>query len=97
MKEKNRVVPDEVLSEELLSQFTTEADVGKFLKRLHVQVLEKMLKGEPDAYLGYEKNLVSGYNSSNSRNGSYPKKIQAEYGEVVMYIFFVPITVNLSQ
>ena len=35
MKEKNQVVPDEVLSKEFLSQFKTEADVSKFLKQLH--------------------------------------------------------------
>ena len=32
MKEKNRVVPYEVLSKKFLSQFKTEADVSKFLK-----------------------------------------------------------------
>ena len=37
MKEKNQVVPDEVLSKEFLSQFKTEADVSKFLKQLHAQ------------------------------------------------------------
>ena len=86
MKEKNQVVPDEVLSKEFLSQFKTEADVSKFLKQLHAQVLEKMLEGEMDAHLGYEKNSVAGNNSGNSRNGSYPKKIQTEHGESVISI-----------
>ena len=45
MKEKNQVVPDEVLSKEFLSQFKTEADVSKFLKQLHAQVLEKKEMG----------------------------------------------------
>lgn len=45
MKEKNHVVPDEVLSKEFLSRFKTAADVSKFLKQLHAQVLEKMLEG----------------------------------------------------
>ena len=53
MKGKNQVVPDEVLSKEFLSRFKTEADGSKFLKRLHAQVLEKMLEGEMDAHLGY--------------------------------------------
>ena len=44
MKEKNQVVPDEVLSKEFLIRFKTEADVSKFLKQLHAQVLEKMLE-----------------------------------------------------
>ena len=59
MKEKNQVVPNEVLRKEFLSQFKTEADVSKFLKQLHAQVLEKMLEGEMDAHLGYEKNSVA--------------------------------------
>ena len=86
MKEKNQVVPDEVLSKEFLSQFKTEADVSKFLKQLHAQVLEKMLEGEMDAHLGYEKNSVAGNNTGNSRNGNYPKKIQTEHGEAVISI-----------
>ena len=86
MKEKNQVVPDEVLSKEFISRFKTEADVSKFLKQLHAQVLEKMLEGEMDAHLGYEKNSVAGNNSGNSRNGSYPKKIQTEHGEAVISI-----------
>ena len=59
MKEKNQVVPDEVLSKEFLSQFKTEADVSKF---------------------------VTGNNTGNSRNGSYPKKIQTGHGESVISI-----------
>jgi transposase-like protein len=58
MKEKNQAVPDEVLSKEFISQFKTEADVSKFLKQLHAQVLEKMLEGEMDDHLGYEKNSM---------------------------------------
>ena len=85
MKEKNQVVPDEVLSK-FISQFKTEADVSKFLKQLHAQVLEKMLEGAMDAHLGYEKNSEAGNNTGNSRNGSYPKKIQTERGESVISI-----------
>ena len=69
MKEKNQAVPDEVLSKEFISQFKTEADVSKFLKQLHAQVLEKMLEGEMDDHLGYEKNSMAGNNTGNSRNG----------------------------
>lgn len=75
MIKENQAVPDEVLSKEFLSHFRTEADVSQFLKKLHSQVLEKMLEGEMDAHLGYEKNSIAGNNSGNSRNGSYPKKV----------------------
>lgn len=86
MKEKNQAVPDEVLSKEFISQFKTEADVSKFLKQLHAQVLEKMLEGEMDDHLGYEKNSMAGNNTGNSRNGSYPKKIHTGHGESVISI-----------
>lgn len=86
IKEKNQVVLDEVLSKEFLSLFKTEADVSKFLKKLHTQVLEKMREGEMDTHWGYEKNSVSGNNSGNSRNGSYPKTIQTEHGDAVISI-----------
>ena len=86
MREKNQVVPDEILSKKLLSRFKTESDVSKFLKLLHAQVLEKMFEGEMNAHLGYEKNSVAGNNSGNSRNGSYPKRIQTEHGKAVISI-----------
>ncbi len=56
MKEKNQVVPDEVLSKEFISQFKTEADVSKFLKQLHAQVLEKMQVPEAVACPSIGKN-----------------------------------------
>ena len=75
-----------MLSKEFLSQFKSEEDVSQFLKDLHAQVLEQMLQGEMDAHLGYEKHSSDGNNSGNSRNGSYPKKIQTEHGESIIEI-----------
>jgi len=46
-----------------------------------------MLKGELDEHLGYSKHSVEGYNSGNSRNGSFPKTITTEnVGDVVLNI-----------
>ena len=58
-KEDHNAVPDSVLTKEFLSQFKTEDDVSKFLTKLHAQVLEKMLEGEMDVHLGYEKNSIA--------------------------------------
>ena len=41
MREKNQVVPDEMLSKEFLSRFKTESDVSKFLKQLHAPGIGK--------------------------------------------------------
>ena len=59
--------------------------------------MQKMLEGEMDSYLGYGKSSVVGNNSSNSRNGSYPKKIQAEHGEAVLSLYPVIVMADLSQ
>ena len=95
MKEKNQVVPDEMLSKEFLSQFKTEADVSKFLKQLHAQVLEKMLEGEMDAHLGYEKNSEGTIPATPGmaviRRKSRPNM------ESLSFLFHVTVTVSLSQ
>ena len=49
-----------------------------------------MLEGKMDAHLDYEKNSTVGNNTGNSRNGSYPKKIQTEQGEAVIFHFVRP-------
>lgn len=103
MVKRTKAVPDELLSKEFLSQFKTEQDVSKFLKDLHSQVLEQMLDGEMDSHLGYEKHSPVGINTGNSRNGSFPKKIQSEHGESIIQIprdrnsAFDPIVVPKHQ
>lgn len=85
-RENRQAVPAEMLSKEFLSQFKTEEDVSQFLKDLHSQVLEQMLQGEMDSHLGYDKHSSDGYNSGNSRNGSFSKKIQSEHGEHIIEV-----------
>ena len=96
MKEKNQVVPDEVLSKEFLSQFKTEADVSKFLKQLHAQVLEKMLEGEMDAHLGYEKNSVTGNIPATPGMAVIRRKSRPNM-ERLSFLFHVTVTVSLSR
>ena len=59
----------------------TPADLTAMLKDLFAGALEKMLEGELDEHLGYEKNSSSGNNSGNSRNGFGTKTIKSEWGE----------------
>jgi len=80
-KRKIMKIPKDFLDKEFLSQFKTGEDVSTFLKILHTQMYEELLKNEMDFHLGYEKHSKSGYNSGNSRNGSYSKTIQTDYGE----------------
>lgn len=69
------------------NECTTPGDITVRLKDLFAGVLEKMLEGELDEHLGYEKNSVAGNNSGNSRNGYYPPKtIKSEWGETEIYV-----------
>src|SRR5690606_41982261 len=50
-----------------------------FLKQLQKRGLEKMLEGELDGHLDYEKNKRS--REDNSRNGYSQKKVRSSFGE----------------
>ena len=46
-----------------------------------------MLQAELDEYLGYEKYSKEGYNTGNSRNGTYPKTVKTEsLGDMLLNI-----------
>lgn len=96
-------IPKDFLSKEFLSQFKTQEDVESFMNELHVQVYEQMLQSEMDSHLGYEKSSKTGINTGNSRNGSYPKKIQGTHGEAIIEVprdragEFEPIVVPKHQ
>jgi putative transposase len=55
---------------------------GGFLPELVKQVLEAGLQAELTDHLGYEKHDRAGHGSGNSRNGSTPKRLGTEGGDV---------------
>jgi len=67
------------MSDEFLTQFKTGKELNDFLKQIQKLGIEKMLEGELDDHLGYEKNQKS--EESNFRNGYSRKKIKTSYGE----------------
>jgi len=44
--------------------------------------VNQLLVAELDSFLDYEKYSVKGYNSGDSRNGSYTRTLQTRYGEL---------------
>ena len=70
---------DDLLSDEFLKQFKTGEELSSFLKSIQKRGIEKMLEGELDAHLDYEKHQPS--DSSNSRNGYTTKKVKTSLGE----------------
>lgn len=70
---------EDLFHDEFLKQFKTGEELELFLSQLHKRGIEKMLEGELDAHLDYEKNQRS--SNPNSRNGKTKKTIKTQYGE----------------
>lgn len=52
-------------------QFKDKDAFQNYFNTVFKQGIEEMLQGEMDEHLGYHKHTVDGYNSGNSRNGSF--------------------------
>lgn len=71
---------EEFLSDDFLKQFKTGDQLNDFLASIQKRAIEKMLEGELDDHLGYEKHQQS--DNPNARNGHGRKKIKTGYGEM---------------
>lgn len=72
---------------DFFKQFKSKESFQEYFNSLFKQGIEEMLKCELDEHLGYSKHTKEGYNTGNSRNGSFPKTITTEnVGEVVLNI-----------
>lgn len=70
---------EDLFKEDFLKQFKSGEELELFLGELHKRGIEKMLEGELDAHLDYEKHHRS--DNPNGRNGTSKKTIKTEYGE----------------
>lgn len=70
---------EDLLNDDFLKQFTTGAELTDFLKQIQKRGIEKMLEGELDDHLGYNKNKISP--NVNSRNGFTSKSVKTSFGE----------------
>lgn len=70
---------EDFLNDDFLKQFKTGEELSSFLKSIQKRGIEKMLEGELDAHLDYEKNQIS--DNPNTRNGYSSKKVRTSLGE----------------
>ncbi|WP_020676302.1 IS256 family transposase [Geopsychrobacter electrodiphilus] len=77
-------IPDDMLDALMKNYKNPEDLIGEtgLLKQLTKQLLERAMTAEMTEHLGYEKNAPAGKKTSNSRNGSYPKRIKGEFGNL---------------
>ncbi|MCF3110873.1 IS256 family transposase [Niabella sp. CC-SYL272] len=71
---------EDFLSDEFLKQFKTGEQLNEFLSSIQKRAIEKMLEGELDDHLGYDKHQQS--DNPNARNGHGKKKIKTGYGQM---------------
>ncbi len=70
---------EDLFDDEFLKQFKSREELGNFLKQLQKRGLEKMLEGELDDHLDYDRNQKS--KGGNTRNGFSQKKVRSSFGE----------------
>lgn len=73
------------LPKDFFKQFKNKEDFQSFFSTLYKEGVEQMLQAELDEHLGYSKHAKEGYNSGNSRNGSYSRKVKTQsLGDMVL-------------
>lgn len=75
---------EDLFDDEFLKSFKNGEEFNNFISTLYKRGIEKMLEGELDAHLGYEKNETS--KSTNARNGHSTKIIKTEQGEATIQV-----------
>ncbi|EKF54082.1 mutator family transposase [Galbibacter marinus] len=75
---------EDLFSDDFLKEFKTGDELNSFLKQLQKRCIEKMVEGELDSHLGYDKHEKS--DTSNARNGYGNKKVRTSYGESMIQV-----------
>lgn len=85
MQSKNKT--EELFPKGFFKQFKDKESFQGYFNSIFKQGIEEMLAAEMDEHLGYHKHTTEGYNSGNSRNGSFPKTVATEnVGDVILNI-----------
>ncbi len=71
--------PEDLMNDDFLKQFKTGKELNDFLTALQKRGIEKILEGELDGHLGYDRHEQTSQN--NARNGYGKKKIRTSFGE----------------
>ena len=72
------------LTDAFLKQLKTGDELNSFLAQLQKRGIEKILEGELDAHLGYDKHEKTGL--TNARNGTSTKNIKTSFGETTIEV-----------
>ncbi len=85
MQSKNK--QEDLFPKGFFKQFKNKENFQSYFNALFKQGIEEMLHAEMEEHLGYDKHQKVGYNTGNSRNGTFKKTIFTEnVGEVKLAI-----------
>jgi transposase-like protein len=85
MQPKNK--DEQLFPKGFFKQFKDKDSFQDYFNSIFKQGIEEMLQGEMDEHLGYSKHTTEGYNTGNSRNGTFSKTITTEnVGDVLLNI-----------
>lgn len=88
MKKEKRNPRGQELLREMIEMYQPQSikDIQDMLKDMFADTMEDMLKAELDTELGYGKNSRQPKPNANRRNGSYPKTVTSNMGEIALDI-----------
>ena len=75
---------EQQLTDAFLKQLKTGEQLNSFLAQIQKRGIEKILEGELDAHLGYDKHQKNA--SSNARNGTSAKQIKTSFGQTTIEV-----------
>jgi putative transposase len=78
--------PEDFLNDAFLKQFKDGKEFMTFMDQIYKRGVEKMLEGELDAHLGYQKHDKLNKSTPNSRNGFTEKSVKTEHGELAIKV-----------
>ena len=71
---------------DIIQALAKKEDIAEIFRNHLEKAVNTLLQTELTAFLDYEKYDRLGFNSGNSRNGSYPRTLKTEYGELELSI-----------
>ena len=77
---------EDFLDDTFLKQFKDGKEFMSFMDQMYKRGVEKMLEGELDSHLGYEKHDKQSKSTTNSRNGYGEKTVKTEHGELAIKV-----------
>jgi len=88
MAKRERNPERDRLVKQIITEYQPKSimELQDVLKSIFAPLMEDMLKGELDSHLGYAKNEQLPKTTTNRRNGSFPKTVRSQLGELALDI-----------